>query len=155
MTTPWTRFWQPGLDWLNEANMTNYRSLNAMRIAVAIIFAGIAVFLVSSFMAWRSFWIAGDIHEAQVVSAILLSGKEAASFAKDIFEGMLWFAGAIGGFAVGGTIAKRATDTDHRVKVKMAEAEVEKAKKQPVVMQQTAQQGQQTIKMPEEPANGE
>ena len=129
MTTPWMRFWQPSLDWLNEANMTNYRSLHAMRIAVAIVVAGIIAFLGSTVMLWRSVWIAGRIHEAQIVSAVLMSGKEAAGFAADVLQGLLWFAGAIGGFAVGGAVAKRATDTDHRVKVKMAEAEVEKAKK--------------------------
>jgi hypothetical protein len=123
----WYRFWQPELGWLNEANMTNYRSLNAMRIAVAIVVAGIAAFLGSVGMFWRSVWIAGHIHEAQIVSAVLMSGKEAAGFAGDVLEGLLWFAGAIGGFAVGGAIGKRLTDTEHRVKV-------EQAKKAPIVM---------------------
>lgn len=123
----WYRFWQPELTWLNDANMTNYRSLNAMRIAVSIVVAGILAFLGSVFMLWRSVWIAGHIHEAQVVSAVLMSGKEAAGFAADIFNGMLWFAGAIGGFAVGGAIGKRLSDTGHRVAV-------EKAKKAPVIV---------------------
>ena len=70
----WYRFWQPELTWLNDANMTNYRSLNAMRIAVAIIVAGIVAFLGSVLMLWRSVWIAGHIHEAQIVSDVLMSG---------------------------------------------------------------------------------
>jgi hypothetical protein len=130
----WYRFWQPELGWLNEANMTNYRSLNAMRISVAIIAIGVLAFGGSVFMFWRSTWMAGGYLEATSVSAVLMSGKEAAGFAKDILEAMLWFAAAIGGFAVGGAAIKRATDTDHQVAVRMAQAEVEKAKKAPVVI---------------------
>lgn len=123
----WFRFWQPEVSWLNDANMTNYRSLNAMRISVAIVAAGIIAFLGSVLMFWRSVWIAGDIHEAQIVSAVLMSGKEAAGFATATLEGMLWFAGFVGGFAVGGAIGKRITDTGHRVAV-------ETAKKAPVIV---------------------
>src|SRR5688572_16027089 len=113
----WYRFWQPDLGWLNEANMTNYRSLNAMRIAVAIIAVGLLAFSGSVFMFWRSTWMAGGYLEQTSVSALLMSAKEAAGFAKDILAAMLWFAGAVGGFAVGGAIGKRMTDTEHRVKV--------------------------------------
>lgn len=136
MTAPstWFRFWQPDLGWLNEANMTNYRSLNAMRIAVAIIGAGILAFLGSVLMFWRSTWMAGAYLDATSVSAVLMSGREAAGLAKDIFEAMLWFAGAIGGFAVGGSIGKRLTSTEHQERVQRAKAEVERAKKAPVVV---------------------
>jgi hypothetical protein len=123
----WYRFWQPELEWLNRANMTNYRSLNAMRIAVAIICVGLIAFFGSVLMFWRSTWMAGGYLEATSVSAVLMSGKEAATFAKDCLEAMLWFAAAIGGFAVGGAIGKRMTDTDHRVAV-------EQAKKAPVII---------------------
>lgn len=123
----WYRFWQPELGWLNEANMTNYRSLNAMRIAVAITATGLVAFAGSVLMFWRSVWVAHSLRDSTVVSAVLMSGKEAAGLANGILEALLWFAGAVGSFAVGGAIGKRMTDTSHRVAV-------EQAKKAPVIV---------------------
>jgi hypothetical protein len=122
VTFLWSKFWQPDTDWLNTANMTNLRSLNATRLAVGIGAVWTLAFLGSVIFFWRSVWMAGDLHEAQIVSAVLMSGKEAATFAKDIFEAFLWFATAMGGFAVGGAIGKRLTDTEHRVKIEEAKA---------------------------------
>jgi hypothetical protein len=130
----WWKFWQPDVTWLNQANMTNLRSLNATRLSVALVTVGIVAFAASAFVFLRGVWLATHVVDEVARSAMLIASKDAADYSDSIFNTIALFVGTMGGFAIVGAIAKRATDTEHVERVTAAKTELERARKAPVIL---------------------
>lgn len=130
----WWQFFQPDVLWLNSANMTNLRSLNATRLSIALVSVGILIFLASAFVFLRGVWLATHVTDEVARSAMLVAGREAAGYSESIYNTIALFVGTMGGFAIVGAFAKRVTDTEHVERVTAAKTELERAKQPQVVV---------------------
>ena len=133
-------FWQPDVKWLDSANMTNLRTLNAVR---GFVYTGVVwgiSYLGSVGIMWRAVWLCRPTDSASC-SAALVASREASAFASGIFDAWALLVVAMGGFALGGAIGKRLTDTDYAERKARAKAgpQVITSEGGPVMASQTQQ----------------
>lgn len=124
-------FWQPDLEWLNQVNTTNLRTLNAIR---GFVMTGVVWALVTLAAMWQAIYRCGretdrwlTLGMEPATAAGLRRACEESIATNRIFDfiaGMFdtWSILLFGmaGVAAGAAIGKRLTDTTHRVKVEEA-----------------------------------
>lgn len=111
MKSQW--FWQPDVTWLNAVNMTNVRSLNAVR---GFLYTGViwgACYLASVVTGLRSIWLCRPGEKELSCSGALTAADKAFSFADGSLTTWAILVGTMAGFAVGGALGKRLTDTEY------------------------------------------
>ncbi len=151
----WRAFFQPDATWLDRVNTTNYRTVNAIRMFVGVtllfslVFMGVVSYALTrcgilvQLFGMRIFQLlpppgrltVGDwrLCEESLATARMLD------FASTLFNSYSLLLAAMAGIALGAMAVKRLSDTEHQERVQLAKAEVERAKKAPVILPVTGE----------------
>jgi hypothetical protein len=116
----WRWLFTPDPRWLNTINTEALRTVNAVRmfIAVTVVWIGIEVAIV-----WKVLVRCGDRAEAlRVACEDSLATGRLMDFGATLFDSYALLLAGMAGIAVAAMGIKRATDTEHRVKIEEAKA---------------------------------